>query len=255
MRVRGRQRRPGRLLEDVVGRLDGVEEALAIDLDLEGRVDDGALGRRRDRQPERPALVALERRERFMRLYQVHSATFDSGILDSSETHAALAELKRDKGWALGLSVSSPAQGDVVAAALKIEVNGERLFDAVQATYNVFEQAPGSSLTAAHEQGIAIIVKEAMANGRVLADASLLRYAAELDCAPDALALACVLAQPFEPHVLSGAVTADQVTANLGALAVADRLRADPELLERIMGETRQDSEAYWAERAALAWN
>ena len=67
--------------------------------------------------------------------------------------------------------------------------------------------------------------------------------------------LACVLAQPFEPHVLSGAVTADQVASNLGALAVADRLRADPELLGRIMGETQQDSEAYWAERAALAWN
>ena len=42
---------------------------------------------------------------------------------------------------------------------------------------------------------------------------------------------------------------------NLGALPIAERLRGDPELLGRIMGETRQDSEAYWAERAALAWN
>ena len=151
--------------------------------------------------------------------------------------------------------MSSPAQGDVVDAALKIEVDGERLFDAVQATYNIFEQAPGPSLTAAHAQGCTIIVKEAMANGRVLSNAALLKHAAELDCSPDALALACVLAQPFEPHVLSGAVTADQVQSNLGALPIAERLRGDPELLGRIMGETRQDSEEYWAERAALAWN
>ena len=81
------------------------------------------------------------------------------------------------------------------------------------------------------------------------------KHAAELDCSPDALALAVVLAQPFEPHVLSGAVTTDQIASNLGALPVAERLRGDPELLGRIMGETRQDSEAYWAERAALAWN
>ena len=213
-------------------------------------VKDHSAAHLRQQWPESDDLVGSH-----LRLYQVHSATFDSGILDNVETHEALAALKRDRGWALGLSVSSPAQGAVVDAALKIEVNGERLFDAVQATYNVFEQAPGSSLAAAHQQGVEIIVKEAMANGRVLADASLLRYAAELDCAPDAVALACVLAQPFEPHVLSGAVTADQVASNLGAIAVADRLRTDPELLGRIMGETRQDSEAYWAERAALAWN
>jgi len=216
-------------------------------------VKDHSAAHLRQQWPESDALVGSH-----LRLYQVHSATFDSGILESTETHAAhaaLAALKRDKGWALGLSVSSPAQGAVVDAALKIEVDGERLFDAVQATYNVFEQAPGSSLTAAHAQGCVIIVKEAMANGRVLSNAALLKHAAELDCSPDALALACVLAQPFEPRVLSGAVTADQVSSNLGALAIADRLRGDPELLGRIMGETRQDSEAYWAERGALAWN
>ena len=42
---------------------------------LPDRVDDGALGRRRDRQPERPAPVALERRERFMRFNVVEDAT------------------------------------------------------------------------------------------------------------------------------------------------------------------------------------
>ena len=73
--MRGRQRRPGRLLEDVVRGLDGVEEPLAIYLDFEGRVHDGALGRRRDRQPERPALVALELRERFMRRRALQDAT------------------------------------------------------------------------------------------------------------------------------------------------------------------------------------
>ena len=50
-------------------------------------------------------------------------------------------------------------------------------------------------------------------------------------------------------------VTADQLKSNLDALAIADKLRADPAKLEAIMSATRQDSGGYWADRAALAWN
>ena len=76
-------------------------------------VKDHSAAHLRQQWPESDDLVGS-----YLRLYQVHSATFESGILESAETHAALAELKRDKGWALGLSVSSPAQGAVVDVTL-----------------------------------------------------------------------------------------------------------------------------------------
>jgi aryl-alcohol dehydrogenase-like predicted oxidoreductase len=60
-------------------------------------VKDHSAAHLRQQWPESDALVGSH-----LRLYQVHSATFDSGILESAETHAALAALKRDKGWRSG---------------------------------------------------------------------------------------------------------------------------------------------------------
>ena len=70
-----------------------------------------------------------------------------------------------------------------------------------------------------------------------------------------ALALGAVLAQPFEPFVLSGAVTTGQLLSNLKAAEAADFFRANPDILERLMHDCRVDSEHYWSDRAALAWN
>jgi hypothetical protein len=39
------------------------------------------------------------------------------------------------------------------------------------------------------------------------------------------------------------------------AEGVAERLRKDATLLDKIMAECVMDSEKYWKDRAALAWN
>lgn len=39
-------------------------------------------------------------------LYQIHSATLDSGVLSSSEVLGELAHIKEEKGWRIGLSLS-----------------------------------------------------------------------------------------------------------------------------------------------------
>mmetsp|Transcript_11397 Transcript_11397/g.36027 ORF Transcript_11397/g.36027 Transcript_11397/m.36027 type:complete len:109 (-) Transcript_11397:2-328(-) len=106
-----------------------------------------------------------------------------------------------------------------------------------------------------------VIVKEAMANGRVLASsnpaaaarlAPLTQAAADLGVSPDALALACVIAQPFRPMVLSGAACCDHLASNAEAAAASGKVGV---VLGGLMEALRQDPEEYWAERAALGWN
>jgi len=192
----------------------------------------------------------------YINLYQIHSATFESGILTDERAHRALADCKKEKGWKMGLSVSSPKQSDVIRAALQIKVDDERLFDSIQCTYNVLEQKPGPALQEAHDAGLDVIIKEGLANGRALRNKVILEYSRKLSWQPDQLALGCILAQPFHPHVLSGAVTPNQLSSNLQALKVVPKLQEnDSALLKEIMAACVVDSEEYWAERAALAWN
>lgn len=192
----------------------------------------------------------------YVNLYQVHSATLDSGILSNKEVHEAMAKCRKERGWKLGLSVSGPQQNDVLrqARTLKDE-DGNFLFDSVQCTFNVLEQRPQEALQEAHDAGMDIIIKEGLANGRALRNKSVIKFAEQLGCKADQLALACILAQPFEPRVLSGSVLVEHLDSNFEAVLVAQRIKDDPDLLEYIMDGCVMDSEEYWKDRAALAWN
>jgi len=184
-------------------------------------------------------------------LYQIHSATLDSGVLGDESVLAKLQELKESRGLKIGLSLSGVLQ----AKTLKVAVD-TGLFDSVQATYNLMESSVGPALERAHlEHGFDVIVKEGMANGRVLQNSQLLAAAKKLEVPPDALALASIIAEPFNPMVLSGAVTPAQVESNVKAVELADVLRANPALHADIRSACKVEPEAYWDERSALAWN
>lgn len=186
-----------------------------------------------------------------LRLYQIHSATLESGVLDDPFVLAQLKTLREERGWRIGLSLSGVKQADTLKKALETGV-----FDSVQATWNLLEQSAGLALEIAHSAGLEVIVKEGMANGRLLQRPELTRAAEKMGVAPDALALAVVMAQPFQPMVLSGAVTQAQLESNFGAALVAERLKGNSkELLESLMDELRMDPAAYWKERSELAWN
>lgn len=101
----------------------------------------------------------------FLDLYQIHSATLDSGVLQNEAVLAELARLKA-AGLKIGLSLSGERQAETLYRALDVVVaNGRLLFDAVQATWNLLEPSAGAALHAAHAAGLGIIVKEALANG------------------------------------------------------------------------------------------
>ena len=184
-------------------------------------------------------------------LYQVHSATLESGILEDERVLARLAEL-RDAGLPIGLSLSGPRQRATLERALGVEIAGRPLFSAVQATWNLLERAVEPALRAAKSAGLRVLIKEAVANGRLThraAPASLREEAARLHVTPDAVALAAALAQPFVDIVLSGAVTPTQLAQNLNA-----RTLDGSDLAERLQSLT-EPPERYWSERSKLAWN
>jgi len=180
-------------------------------------------------------------------LYQIHSATPDSGVLENGAVLDALAEL-RASGVAIGLSTSGTSQAETIERALELD-----LFDTVQTTWNLHERAAGAALERAHAAGVGVIVKEALANGRLArrgGHPALDEVAGALGAAPDAVALAAVLAQPFADVVLSGAATAGALRSNVAAAA----LDLDAEALAAL-DALAEPSDGYWAARGDLAWN
>lgn len=190
-----------------------------------------------------------ETRERLgehLGLYQVHSATVQSGVLEDA---ALLRELDalRQAGVAIGLSVTGPHQGDTIDRAAATGA-----FDTVQVTWNLHERAAGGALARAHDGGMAVLVKEGVANGRLAgahAPAALRTAAAERGTTPDAIALAMVLAQPWADVAISGAVTPETLESNLAALDVEVDEALDAEL-----AGLEEPAEAYWSARSARAW-
>jgi len=182
-------------------------------------------------------------------LYQIHSATIESGVFDDHEVLEELRSL-RESGLFLGFSTSGPKQAEAIARGIQERVDGEPLFSTVQSTWNVLEPSAGPALAEAHAEGRGVLIKEAMANGRLAApEGPLVRIAGRLGTTPDRVALAAALAHPWVDVVLSGAVTVDQVRSN--AVAVDLTLPADA-LSE--MDAFAQPPERYWTDRAALPW-
>jgi aryl-alcohol dehydrogenase-like predicted oxidoreductase len=196
---------------------------------------------------------------RHLALYQIHSATVDSGVLTDRAVLEELARMRRD-GLRIGLTLSGTRQAEALSRALDVTIAGDRLFDCVQATWNLLEPSAGPALQAARAAGMGVIVKEALANGRLTlrnddpAFAArrhvLEEQAARLQTTPEALALAAVLAQPWADVVLSGAATAEQVRSNAGALSVP----WDREAAERL-GAIAEAADEYWRRRGQLSWN
>lgn len=207
-------------------------------------VKDHSLSTLRRQLPESRALLGP-----WLCLYQIHSATLDSGVLEDRDVVRALG-VARDDGLTIGLSVSGPGQAATIRRAVDVSVGGRPLFGAVQATWNVLEPSAGTALGEAAAAGLAVIVKEALANGRALEGMTAAALASIAQGATaDAVAIAAALAQPWATVVLSGAVTPAQLTSNLAA----DAITLDDDQLERLTS-LAEDPATYWATRSHLAW-
>jgi aryl-alcohol dehydrogenase-like predicted oxidoreductase len=211
---------------------------------------DHSLGMLRAQLPETMALLGP-----YLDLYQIHSATLESGVLDDHAVLGALAEL-RATGVAVGLTVSGPRQAEVVRRALDLDVEGGSPFSTVQATWNVLEPSVGPALADARARGWGVLVKEVLANGRLTdrgdgaAVKAMETVANAHDASVDQVAVAAALGVSFTDVVLSGAVTRSQLASNLGAL----ELSLTEEDRDRL-GSIAEDPAVYWDRRSALPWH
>ena len=192
--------------------------------------------------------------------YQVHSATFESGILENEAVLNQLYDIKIQTGLKIGISTSGANQNDVLEAALKVNINGDFVFDSFQVTYNVFDQSTFPILKAALAQGKTIIIKEALANGRVFPNKKFEHYQATYNVLEnlskkykvgiDAIALRFVMDNLQPSYVLSGASDITQLNENLMAL----HFNFTAEELQ-LLNTLNVNPEAYWHERGNLNWN
>jgi len=166
-----------------------------------------------------------------LQLYEIHSATIESKVLDNVDVLRELQQL-RARGLVIGLTVTGPHQADTIRRALQVSIDGSNPFQVVQATWNRLEPSAGAALADAKAAGWGVIIKEGLANGR-LAD-------------HDVDALAAALSQPWADVVLSGAVTRDQLESNVKSIAFTRDPADWPDIAE--------SPAEYWARRGALAW-
>jgi len=65
----------------------------------------------------------------YLKVYQIHSATFESGVLTNEEILQRLFELKQLYGIAIGITTTGSNQIEVLKKALEIKKNETSLFD------------------------------------------------------------------------------------------------------------------------------
>lgn len=187
----------------------------------------------------------------WLKLYQIHSATLESEVLGDPDVLLRLFRLKKEAGLQIGVTVTGVKQPVLLGQVFSL-ITGEdedQIFDWVQATWNVLLQQPGGALAAARTCGTKVIVKEALAGGRLSSrgnHARWLELAGDLRVTPDALALSIALEQPWADVVLSGAATVAQLESNLKAREVKAGNLPWRELAE--------DPDVYWSTRSKLPW-
>ncbi|MFS4483708.1 aldo/keto reductase [Hyunsoonleella sp. 2307UL5-6] len=195
-----------------------------------------------------------------LKYYQVHSATFESGVLQNEAVLNQLYKIKKETGLKIGITTSGANQKDVITSALKIQIKNKDLFDSFQVTYNVFEQDTFQVLKSALSNGKDIIIKEGLANGRVFPNKTFNHYsksyhvlhdlAKKYQVGIDAIALRFIMDALQPTYVLSGVSTVFQLKENLKASTIK-LSKEDIALLKA----QKMSSNSYWNERSVLSWN
>ncbi|MDO6597241.1 aldo/keto reductase [Oceanihabitans sp. 2_MG-2023] len=195
-----------------------------------------------------------------LKLYQIHSATLETGVLNNAAVLNRLAVLKKEHPIEIGITTTGSNQLEVLQKAMDVTIKGTPLFDAFQVTYNVLDQSLETMCNTLAKQGKKIIIKEALANGRVFKNSNYKHYsklyntleklAIKYHVGIDAIALKFCQQNIKKSIVLSGASNTEQLISNLQANKIT--------LLEEELNSLKKlkiTPVAYWQERKQLPWN
>jgi aryl-alcohol dehydrogenase-like predicted oxidoreductase len=196
----------------------------------------------------------------YLKVYQIHSATLETGVLENSDVLAHLAFLKREHKLKIGLTTTGTNQLEVIKKALEVSINGIQVFDLFQVTYNFLDQSLQEISRELIRQNKQIVIKEALANGRVFRNpiyphydemyTTLERLSKKHSVGVDAISLKYCEQTITNSIVLSGAGTSEQLKENL-TLHTFTLSNNDIDILNGL----KVTPDFYWTERKKLAWN
>lgn len=187
-----------------------------------------------------------------LKVYQIHSATLESGVLENKEVLEKLFKIKQETGLLIGLTTSGVQQSTVLEKASTIQYKDIYLFDVFQVTYNIYEQSTYSTLQNLISKGKKIVIKEGVANGRVFKQTPILlkELALKYNVEIDAIALRFIIDNLNPFVVLSGAFSKKQLIDNLKALDFKLTLSEIKKLKELNINPKQ-----YWNDRNELTWD
>jgi len=195
----------------------------------------------------------------YLNIYQIHSATLDSGVLENREVLKRLSQLKQEYNLKIGLSTSGKNQNEIIEKALSVKIDNNTLFDSFQVTFNVFDQSLLKITPLLKQENKTIIVKEALANGRVFPNADYNHYqntyelleslSNKYNTSIDAVALRFCLDIINPLMVLSGASEKNHLASNL----MANNFKLNTEEINQIK-KLVINPISYWKERKQLPW-
>jgi aryl-alcohol dehydrogenase-like predicted oxidoreductase len=196
----------------------------------------------------------------YLKVYQIHSATLETGILENTKALEHLIFLKRKHKLKIALTTTGTNQLEVLKKALDISINGNQVFDLFQITYNFLDQSLQEISAELMRQNKQIVIKEALANGRVFRNKSyphynemytiLERLSEKHNVGVDAISLKYCEQTIPNSIILSGASTSAQLTENLKL----NTFTLSNEEIE-ILNNLKVTPEFYWTERKKLGWN
>tara|TARA_B110000858_G_scaffold108138_1_gene123609 strand:+ start:623 stop:1567 length:945 start_codon:yes stop_codon:yes gene_type:complete len=196
----------------------------------------------------------------YLKVYQIHSATIETGVLENFKVLERLASLKKEHNLKIGLTTTGANQAEVIKKALNITVDGASLFDLFQVTYNFLDQSILKVSEELIQENKSIVIKEALANGRVFRNESYPHYnkmyevlesiSKKHNVGVDAISLKYCEQTIPNSIVLSGASTIRQLQENLKA----DTFMLSSQDLA-LLDAFKTPAHYYWSERKKLTWN
>ncbi|QOD60196.1 aldo/keto reductase [Polaribacter haliotis] len=196
----------------------------------------------------------------YLKVYQIHSATLETGVLENTEVLEKLAFIKKEHNLKIGLTTTGTNQVEVIKNALNVVVDGEQLFDLFQVTYNLLDQSLKEISAELNNQNKTIVIKEALANGRVFRNENYNHYskmyavleslAENYKVGVDAISLKYGKQTIPNATILSGASNFKQLKENLKL----DSFTLTFEEIETL-NSFKIAPEFYWNERKNLQWN